>query len=81
MIRDVVSLSRYLCMIGMGGLKGIPQDWVFPKVTLIFDIMVFHMGSQRQQVPALKLLQTRNFNHITRGLTAGSGDRNQLLRP
>ena len=68
MIRDVVSLSRHLCMIGMGGLKGIPQDWVFPKVTLIFDIMVFHMGSQRRRVPDLKLSQTHQFKHLPRGV-------------
>ena len=49
-------------------LQGLPQDLVLHNITIISDIMIFHMGLQRQMVPDLKLFQKCHFNHHIRGL-------------
>ena len=53
----------------MGGVKlqGFPSGWLFPKVALNGAIVSWYMGSQRDQIPALKLFQSCHFAHIPRG--------------
>ena len=40
---------------------------MLPKITLNGAIMICHMGSQQDQIPALKLLHLFHFAHISRG--------------
>ena len=40
-------------------------DWVFTKATINDAIMIWHMGSQWNQILALKFLHPRYFAHIS----------------
>ena len=48
-------------------MQGLPQDWIFPQVTLRVAIMICHVVLQQHWVPALKFFQTCHFNHLARG--------------
>ena len=49
---------------------------MLPKITLNGAIMICHMGSQQDQIPALKLFQSCHFAHIPRGQERFRGLRN-----
>lgn len=50
-----------------GKLQALPQTWKFPRAAFFGAIVIWHMGSSRDKVPALKLLQSGNFSHLKRG--------------
>eukprot|EP00957_Ditylum_brightwellii_P170584 12984675-Ditylum_brightwellii.AAC.1 len=56
-----------LLYIWSGKLQGLLHHWVFPWTTVNGAILIWHMGSQHDCVPALKLLETDNFLHTHRG--------------
>ena len=59
--------SRPLHLSGrVGGIQGFLHAWVFTKVTLNRTIMIWHMGSQQDLIPELKLLQPYHFSQMPR---------------
>ena len=60
MMVDVVSLVKYLSIIWVGG-QCLMFNWVFPKVTFNGVVMVFHMGTQWDIIPALTFFSRSIF--------------------
>ena len=50
-----------------GKLQGLPKHWEFPRASFFGGIVIWHMGSGKDNVPALKLLSSHHFNHLKRG--------------
>ena len=50
-----------------GKLQALPQTWKFPRAAFYGAIVIWHMGSSKEKVPALKLLQSGHFSHLKRG--------------
>ena len=50
-----------------GKLQGLPKHWEFPRAAFFGGIVIWHMGSGKDNVPALKLLSSHHFNHLKRG--------------
>ena len=66
MIIDIEYLRQCLCVLG-GEAERSAMILSFPNITLIGDIMIWHMGFQRQRITDLRFFQTRHFNHLIRG--------------
>eukprot|EP00543_Licmophora_paradoxa_P000258 CAMPEP_0202453246 /NCGR_PEP_ID=MMETSP1360-20130828/11260_1 /ASSEMBLY_ACC=CAM_ASM_000848 /TAXON_ID=515479 /ORGANISM="Licmophora paradoxa, Strain CCMP2313" /LENGTH=647 /DNA_ID=CAMNT_0049072285 /DNA_START=54 /DNA_END=1997 /DNA_ORIENTATION=+ len=54
-----------LCWIHSGGMRRVPQDWVFPCENLLQMYKLWHLGDGR--VCPLKHIRPKDVNHIKRG--------------